>query len=120
MDFVQKIQFDHLGAFTYSLEKGTPGEPLGDPIPQAIKEDRLDSLMLLQEKISQQKNFKLIGQRMKVLTEGSGDGITIGRSYRDAPEIDGLVIVQGIYPVGKIIETEIIEALPHDLVAKTI
>ena len=120
MDFVQEIQFDHLGAFTYSLEKGTPGEPLGDPIPQTIKEERLDSLMLLQEKISQQKNLKLIGQRMKVLTEGSGDGITIGRSYRDAPEIDGLVIVQGMYLVGKIIETEIIEALPHDLVAKSI
>jgi len=120
MDFVQEIQFDHLGAFTYSLEKGTPGEPLGDPIPQNVKEERLDRLMLLQEKISQQKNLQLIGKHMKVLTEGSGDGITIGRSYRDAPEIDGLVIIQGVYPVGKIIETKIIEALPHDLVAKAI
>ncbi len=118
MDFVQEIQFDHLGGFTYSLEKGTPGEPLGDPIPLVEKEDRLDRLMLLQEKISHQKNKSFVGQPMQVLTEGSGDGITIGRSYRDAPEIDGLVIVKGIYQIGKIIETEVIEALPHDLVAK--
>jgi ribosomal protein S12 methylthiotransferase len=120
LDFIREMQFDHLGGFTYSLEIGTPGEKLGDNINQTTKDDRLEKLMLLQEEISFEKNRRFVNQRMKVLTEGSGDGITIGRSYRDAPEIDGLVIVSGIYPVGKIIETEIVEALPHDLVAKVV
>ncbi len=120
LNFIRQIRFDHLGAFTYSPEVGTPGESLGDPISQTVKEERLEKLMLLQEEISQQKNTQLVGKRMQVLIEGSGDGITIGRSFRDAPEIDGLVIVNGVHPVGKIIDTEITEALPHDLVAKAV
>ncbi len=115
LDFVAAIRFDRVGVFTFSFEPGTDSEPLGDPIPSAVKEERRDSLMTLQQQISLEKNQELIGREVSVLTEGSGDGITIGRSYRDAPEIDGLVIIEGEIPAGKMVSVRINGAMAYDL-----
>ena len=71
--------------------------------------------MLLQEKISLQKNQVLIGKTLDVLVEGQDKGISIGRSYRDAPEIDGLVLFEGKAPVGEIMPVQITGAMTHDL-----
>ncbi len=115
LDFAAEIKFDHVGAFTFSFEVGTASEPLGDPIPQEVKEERLERLMLLQQEISLARNQQLIGKTLPVLVEGFDNGLSIGRSYRDAPEIDGLVLVDGKAPIGEISPVQITGALTHDL-----
>ncbi|MCH7882774.1 MAG: 30S ribosomal protein S12 methylthiotransferase RimO [Proteobacteria bacterium] len=115
LDFVEEIRFDKVGAFTFSFEPGTPSEPLGDPIPSKVKEERLKRLMEKQQQISLERNQEFIGRSLDVLLEGSGQGISIGRSYRDAPEIDGLVLVKGEIPAGQIIPVRISGATVYDL-----
>jgi ribosomal protein S12 methylthiotransferase len=120
LDFIRKIEFDHVGVFPYSFELGTAAEPLGDPIPEELKEKRVEEIMRLQEGISLKRNQRFIGKILEVLIEGEGDGISVGRSYRDAPEIDGLVIVEDLAEVGKIVPVQITGALTHDLMGKMI
>ncbi len=115
LDFVEEVRFDKGGAFKFSFEPGTRSESLGDPIPGEIKEERLNRLMEKQQKISLERNRAFVGHNLDVLIEGAGQGISIGRSYRDAPEIDGLVLVKGEIPAGRIIPVRIIEATVYDL-----
>lgn len=115
LKFVKEMQFDRAGAFTFSYEPGTASEILGDPIPQEVKEERLGRLMMLQEEISLHKNQEMVGTVLEVLVEGSGDGISLGRTYRDAPEIDGMVILQGEHPTGELLKVKIDGAMIHDL-----
>ncbi|GAP22882.1 30S ribosomal protein S12 methylthiotransferase RimO [Leptolinea tardivitalis] len=118
MDFVRTVKFDRVGVFTFSFEPGTSSEPLGDPIPQELKEERFNILMAEQERISLEKNQEFIGKELSVLVEGMDNGISIGRSYRDAPEIDGLVIVEGQLPVGEISHVQVTGAMAYDLVSR--
>lgn len=113
--FVSDLQFDRVGAFTYSYEASTPSGQLANPVPDEIKAARLDELMLLQQPISLAKNQALVGNVLPVLIEGHGDGVSIGRSYRDAPEIDGLVFVPGEVPLGEIVPVRIDGAMNYDL-----
>ncbi len=115
LDFVKEVKFDRVGTFQFSFETGTPSEPLGDPVPAEVKEDRYDRLMALQQGISLERNQAYVGKSLDVLFEGYGDGVSIGRSYRDAPEIDGLVIVEGETPLGEILPVKITGALTYDL-----
>ena len=116
LDFTAELQFDRVGAFTFSFEPGTTSEPLGDPVPLEVKEERRNRLMEQQQKISLKKNQAVIGQTLDVLVEGQGDGISLGRSYRDAPEIDGIVIVEGDLPIGGLVPVRITGAMAYDLV----
>lgn len=120
LDFVREIHFDKVGAFTFSFEPGTSSEPLGDSVPEALKQERLQELMRVQEGISLARNQAWIGKPLDVLIEGQGDGISVGRSYRDAPEIDGLVIVENEVAVGQIVPVQITGALTHDLTGRMI
>ena len=115
LDFVEEMRFDRVGAFQFSFESGTASEALGDPVPAAVKEARYQRLMELQQSISLQINHSYVGQRLDVLIEGQNKGIAIGRSYRDAPEIDGLVLVEGKAEIGSIIPVKITGALAYDL-----
>jgi ribosomal protein S12 methylthiotransferase len=115
LDFVGDIRFDKLGVFKFSFEKGTPAEVLGDPIPDNVKQERMNRLMEKQQQISLEHNRAFVGRDLKVLIEGAGDGISIGRSYRDAPEVDGLVLVKGEIPVGKMVHVSIEQAMAYDL-----
>ena len=115
LDFIETLEFDRVGAFEFSFEPGTASKPLGDPIPQPVKAERLRRLMELQERISLQKNQEFVGQTHDVLIEGIGDDLSVGRSYRDAPEIDGVVIVESELAVGEIAPVRITGALAHDL-----
>ncbi|MEE9514349.1 MAG: 30S ribosomal protein S12 methylthiotransferase RimO [Anaerolineales bacterium] len=115
MDFIQEIRFDRVGVFSYSPESGTAGEPLGDPIPMVVKEERRDRLMTLQQRISLERNQAFLGDSLPVLIEGCGDGISLGRSYRDAPEIDGMVIVEEEIRAGEMVQVRITGALEYDL-----
>ena len=116
MDFMREIRFDHVGIFPYYHEEGTPSYALSDSVTEDEKNERIQTLARLQEDISQEKNQAWIGKRLNVLIEGHGDGISIGRSYRDAPEIDGLVFIDEIIDPGEIINVQITGALVHDLI----
>ena len=115
LDFAEELRFDKLGVFKFSFEPGTASEPFGDPIPLEVKEERFKRLMETQQKISLARNKTFVGRKLDVLLEGAGNGISIGRSYRDAPEIDGLVLVKGEIPPGQIIPVRITEAMVYDL-----
>jgi ribosomal protein S12 methylthiotransferase len=117
LDFVDEIRFDRVGAFQFSFEPGTTSEPLGDPIPAALKQERWERLMERQQAISLRINQSYVGRTLDVLVEGRGDGISVGRSYRDAPEIDGLVLVEGDVPVGEIVPVRVTGAMTYDLTA---
>ncbi len=115
VDFVQEIRFDRVGVFKFSFEPGTTSEPLGDPVPTEVKEQRWEQLMALQQNISLQVNQSHVGKTLDVLVEGYDNGLTIGRSYRDAPEIDGLVFAEGRAEVGEIVPVKISGAMAYDL-----
>ncbi len=123
LSFIRDIRFDRLGAFQFSFEPGTASEVLGDPIPAQVKAERQEALMLAQQEISLQKNQELIGRTLEILVEGrgevegSGEVVSLGRSYRDAPEIDGMVIVEGSLPEGEIVPVRITGAMVYDLTA---
>ncbi|NLF51883.1 MAG: 30S ribosomal protein S12 methylthiotransferase RimO [Leptolinea sp.] len=116
--FIQEVRFDRVGVFTFSFEPGTASALLGDPIPQEVKDERFNRIMAEQEQISLQKNQGFIGKELDVLVEGMDNNISIGRSYRDAPEIDGMVIIEGALPVGEISRVKITGAMEYDLLAK--
>ncbi len=80
-----------------------------------LKEERYDRLMTLQQGISLERNQSFMGKTLEVLFEGHGDGLSMGRSYRDAPEIDGLVIVEGKAPLGELLPVRITGAMTYDL-----
>lgn len=114
-DFVKEIRFDRVGTFQFSFEPGTTSAPLGDPVPASVKQERFERLMELQQNISLQVNQSYVGKTLDVLVEGFDNGISIGRSYRDAPEIDGMVFVEGKAKVGDIVPVRITGAMAYDL-----
>lgn len=124
LDFLHEMQFDHVGAFTYCDEPGTRAALLPDDVPPDVKQERYARLMETQRAISLAKNHALVGQTLDVLVEGEGEvedeaGMTVpisaGRAKRHAPEVDGLVFVAGVHPVGSIVPVRITEADEYDL-----
>src|SRR3990172_4884200 len=122
------MQFDRVGCFTYSFEPGTPSADLADQVPQEIKERRRDALMSAQQPISLARNQAQIGKTLDVLVEGhaeaadedgnpTGQMLSLGRSYRDAPEIDGYVLIEGELPSGEFVPVRVTGAMVYDLVA---
>jgi ribosomal protein S12 methylthiotransferase len=116
LDFLDEIAFDRVGIFTYSREEGTEASLLPGQVPQEIKQERYQRAMALQQEISLAKNRQFIGRRLQVLVEGTGDDISVGRSYRDAPEVDGMVIIHDELPVNEFALVRITEALEYDLI----
>jgi ribosomal protein S12 methylthiotransferase len=115
LDFVQDMQFDRLGTFSYWPEERTPAALLEGQIPDEIKAERHERLMVMQQEISLTANLAQVGRTLDVLIEGQGDGISVGRSFRDAPEIDGLVLVEQELPIGEMIPVRITGAMTYDL-----
>jgi len=115
--FVRDMQFDRVGVFTYSFEENTPSAEQPNHLPEDVKQARRDALMELQQSISLARNQALVGKTLKVLVEGQGDGLTIARSYRDAPEIDGYVLIEGEVSAGEIVPVRITGAMNYDLTA---
>ncbi|MEN8165123.1 MAG: radical SAM protein, partial [Acidobacteriota bacterium] len=118
--FVEEVQFDHMGAFTYSWQEENPGAELGDPVSQELKVERLERLMELQQPISRELNQQQVGRVLQALVEGPLEEmelLTAARLGRQAPEIDGrLLINDGTAPAGSLVEVEITEAHPYDLI----
>lgn len=116
--FVERMRFDRVGAFTYSREEGTPAASLGKRVPRKIAAARFDRLMQLQQGISLERNRSFVGKTMEVLVEGATEDGMFGRSYRDSPEIDGLVYLPGSDAVpGEFVRATIADATEYDLIA---
>jgi len=119
--FIKKISFDHVGVFEYSREKGTPAYDFPNQIPDKEKLRRRKILMLLQQKISLQKNKSLIGKTQKVLIDSYDpkSKFYIARSQKFAPEIDGQIFIKSSRPLkpGSFTKTKITNALPYDLIS---
>lgn len=116
VEFVEEMQFDRVGVFTYSYEANTPSGALPDQVPQEVMQQRRDLLMLKQQRISLMRNQRMVGKTLDVLIEGHDKKMSMGRSYRDAPEVDGLVILDGaVIPVGQMVPVKIDGALEYDL-----
>lgn len=113
--FVSDLRFDRVGAFTYSYEASTLSADISWQVPEEVKQARLDELMALQQPISLARNQAQVGRTLPVLIEGHGDNLSVGRSYRDAPEIDGLVIIPGELPLGEMVPIHIDGAMVYDL-----
>lgn len=120
-DFVEAIEFDRLGVFTYSEEEGTHGATLKDDVPSKVKTERMDAIMMLQQEINLRKNEALIGSRERVLIDFySEDGMSIGRTYRDAPEVDNFVRIDGKLPIGEFVDIKITETYEYDIKGETL
>jgi ribosomal protein S12 methylthiotransferase len=127
LQFMRDLQFDRVGAFKYSYEIGTPSATLPNQVADEIKQRRWEQLMELQQGISLAKNQAIVGKTLDILVEGHGQSeddqgragglISLGRSYRDAPEIDGYVLVEGELPAGEIVPVRITGATTYDLMA---
>ncbi|MBO9337571.1 MAG: 30S ribosomal protein S12 methylthiotransferase RimO [Chloroflexus sp.] len=120
LEFLQTAQLDRVGAFRYSREPGTPAAELPDQVRPQVIERRWHELMRLQQQISFARNQRWIGRTLTVLIEGNGsadDGsqLSVGRSFRDAPEIDGQVFVWGNFPIGQMLPVRITQAAEYDL-----
>lgn len=97
LDFVRDVRFDRLGVFPYSQEEGTPAASFADQVDENLREERRDEIMALQQQISRELNEELIDSRMEVMIEGrmaDEPDTYVGRSRRDAPDVDGLVFLK--------------------------
>jgi ribosomal protein S12 methylthiotransferase len=119
LDFMAAVEFDRVGAFTFSPEPDTPAFDLPNQIDPEIQQERWERLMAFQQPISLRRNQQMVGQKLEVLIEGvdQNEGVSLARSYRDAPEIDGWVIVEKEQPVGQMMPVIVTGAMEYDLVA---
>ena len=118
MDFTRDSRLDRVGAFVFSKEPGTPAHDMDGQLAPRVKRERYDKLMRLQQKISLEVNQGWVGRDIDVLIEDSRDGWLVGRSHRDAPEIDGMVFVQGEAAPGQIVRARVTGAEEYDLYAE--
>lgn len=117
-EFVKEFKFDRIGTFTFSVEENTSSFILGDPVSEEEKERRKNVLMEIQKEISLEKNESFVGKRLKVLIDAVEGDYYIGRSYRDAPEVDGEILINkkyNILNIGQFCEVEISDYDEYDL-----
>jgi ribosomal protein S12 methylthiotransferase len=122
--FLEQARFDRVGVFEYSVEEGTPSATLEPKVPSQTKRARREALMRRQQAISLERNQQWVGRELDVLIEGRSPGdptLAVGRSFRDAPEIDGQVFVRACFaPPGSFVRARVLEAQPYDLIAEPI
>ena len=118
LDLLQWASFDRVGVFVFSPEEGTVAATLPNQVPGEVAHERYQRAMELQRAISLQRNQLQVGRTLPVLVEGYGDGVSLSRSYRDAPEIDGYVLLSGKHETGQMVQARIVSALDYDLMAE--
>jgi len=125
--FVREMEFDHVGCFTFSPQAESPAAHEPDHVPEKVKRRRQRQLMEVAQQVSLIKNRRMVGREVDVLVEslasddeGAGAGIAVGRSYRDAPEVDGLVLLEGDFQPGDFVRARVTSAMAYDLVARPV
>ena len=124
-NFLEEMRFDKVGVFTYSQEEGTSAAEMPDQVSEEVMQERYHDLMSLQSKISEEVNQALEGEELDVLIEGRDEeqpNIAIGRSYREAPDVDGQVYVEGDTSarVGDIVRVRVLQGFTYDVVGERI
>ena len=123
-DFVKEARFERLGAFSFSKEEGTPAEKLKDQIHPMTKKSRYNKIMSLQQKIASETQQEMVGKELEVLIETKTfDGkYYVGRSYREVPDIDGLIYIEMVDKAleGKFVKCKITKASGYDLIGKIV
>ena len=125
IDFVKEVRFDRMGAFTFYAEAGTPAECMAGQVSEATKKKRLDMLMRVQEEISFERQQSFVGRELRVLVDRvvPEEGFAEGRSFREAPEVDGLIEIRNIrkdIKEGDMINVKITEAMTHDMAGEEV
>ena len=115
-DFIEEMEFDRLGIFTYSEEEGTLAEALKDDVPTDVKHERKVEIMDLQANISSEKNNAMVGATLKVLVDKSGDTVSVGRTEFDSPEIDNIVHIKGVVKKGEFVDVKIDSSNEFELI----
>mgnify|MGYP000661227325 FL=1 len=122
MEFIDTLEFDRLGAFTYSPEEDTPAATFEDQIDEEVKEDRQADIMELQQEISLEKGESRVGQVLTVMIEGkvADENAYVGRTYRDAPNVDGLIFINTDVELisGDFAKVKVTGALDYDLIGE--
>ena len=119
-NFIEEMEFDRLGVFTYSEEEGTLAEALEDNIPQELKNERKDQILDLQASISSEKNHLMVGNTYKVLVDKSGDSVSVGRTEFDSPEIDNIVHIKKSVPNGEFINVKVESSNEFELIGSPV
>ncbi|MDQ7028825.1 MAG: 30S ribosomal protein S12 methylthiotransferase RimO [Ardenticatenia bacterium] len=122
LDFMSAVQFDKVGIFAYSPEPGTPSAELPDQVPEDVKQERRERAMVHQQRIALARQETQLGRTLEVLVDGydPANGVTLARSYREAPEVDGYVVLRGHYHPGERLRVRITGAWPYDLEGRVI
>jgi ribosomal protein S12 methylthiotransferase len=118
IEFMKAAQLDRVGAFMFSREPGTPAHDMEGQISSKVKRERYDKLMRTQQAISLSVNRSWVGRSLSVLVDEVREDWLVGRSHRDAPEIDGLVYVQGDAMPGDLISVDVEQAEAYDLIGR--
>ncbi len=124
MEFVDEMEFDRLGVFAYSAEEDTPAAEFPDQVPEEIKAERRDEIMELQQEIAFEKAENMVGKILEVMIEGkvADENAFVGRTYMDAPNVDGLIFVSADVPLmsGDFCRVKVTGALDYDLIGEMI
>jgi ribosomal protein S12 methylthiotransferase len=124
LKFVETEQFEHVGVFTFSPEAGTKAVTLPDPVDPELADERRGMIMEAQQGIALRRNRQRIGSRIEVLVEAIGEAeddlgrsepVSVGRTWRNAPEVDGLVFLTGEHEIGSFVDATVVDAAPYDL-----
>jgi len=120
MDFVDEMEFDRLGVFTYSPEEGTPAAEMQDQVDEEVKKERQAELMELQQEVAFDKAEEMKGREVLVMIEGkvADENAYVGRTYRDAPNVDGLIFINTEEELvsGDFVRVKVTGALDYDLI----
>ncbi|HEX5470253.1 MAG TPA: 30S ribosomal protein S12 methylthiotransferase RimO [Lacipirellulaceae bacterium] len=124
VDFIGEQRFERMGVFTYSLEPDTPAARLPDHLPEKVKNERRDQLMEVQQEVAFEWNEAQVGRRLEVIIDSAvpeEENAWIGRSYADAPDVDGVVYVTGDgLAVGSLVPCEVVARNGYDLIAAAV
>ena len=122
LDFMSEMQFDKVGVFPYSPEPGTPAGIMEGQLPEEVKQARWERAMAHQQPIALARQERMVGQRLEVLVDGYDpeQAVSLCRSYREAPEVDGYIVVPGSYDAGSRLKVRVTAAYPYDLEARVL
>ncbi len=122
MDFVDEMEFDRLGVFTYSMEEDTPAAAMPDQLEEDIKEERRNAVMELQQEIAYEAAERMVGRKLTAMIEGkvADEDAYVARTYKDAPNVDGYLFISTDRQLitGEFVDVRITGSYEYDLIGE--